>query len=523
MEEVKMTRRTVLKLGGALFGAAAGGQMLASRALGATDEKGSKTLSESDICFMTATEMAALLKKRKLSAREVMEATLKQIGRVNSKVNAIVTLIPEERLMTQAKEADEAAAKGKPLGPLHGLPLTVKDMTAIKGVRTTSGSPLLKDNIPNFDAIVVEREKKAGAIILGHSNMPEFGAGSQTFNPIFGPTLNPYDLTKTCGGSTGGGAVSLACGMAALADGTDMGGSLRNPGSFCNVAGLRPSPGRVPSWPLPMAWFTLGVDGPMARTVQDIALFLTAIAGPDPRSPISITEAASKFAQPLARDFKGTRVAWATLGLPYERAVKQAVDSSRKWFESIGCIVEDAEPDYSDANEIFNAQRAWFMEGGLGDMLKNMDVRRKVKDTIVWNVEQGYPQTGPQLARLEIKRMALYHRIRQFMEKYEFIVLPVSQVLPFDVKMEYPTEIEGVKMNTYIDWMKSCSYISTIGNPALSVPCGFSQSGLPVGVQIVGRHQDDFGVLQLGYAFQETSRNIWTKRPALAEIPGKTT
>ncbi|MGD0487494.1 MAG: amidase [Syntrophorhabdales bacterium] len=521
MDERKITRRTVLKLGGALLGAAAGGQMFASGVLGAPDARNYTTISDPDICFMTATEMAVLVQKKKLSAREVMEATLKQIDRVNSKVNAIVTLIPAEQLLARAREADEAMAKGKTLGPLHGLPVTVKDLEPTKGVRTTSGSLLMKDNVPNLDSIIVEREKKAGAIMVGKSNCPEFGAGSQTFNAVFGPTLNPYDLTKTCGGSTGGGAVALACGMVPLADGSDMGGSLRNPGSFCNVVGLRPSPGRVPSWPLPMGWFTLGVHGPMARTVQDIALFMTAIAGPDPRSPISITEPGSKFAQPLARSFKGTRIAWATLGLPYERAVKETVDSSRKWFESLGCIIEDAEPDYSDANEIFNAHRAWFLEGGLGDMVKNMDVRRKVKDTVIWNIEQGYAQTGPQLARLELKRTALYHRVRQFMEKYEFIVLPVSQVLPFDVKMEYPTEIEGVKMNSYIDWMKSASYISTIGNPALSVPCGFSQSGLPVGVQIVGRHQDDFGVLQLGYAFQEASGTIWKRRPALAEVVAK--
>ena len=522
MEEKKVTRRTVLKLGSALLGAAATGQMFASRSFGATAAQGSQAMADSDICFMTATEMSNLLRTKKISAREVMEASLRQIERVNSKVNAIVTLIPADQLMAAAREADESIAKGKITGPLHGMPVTVKDMEATKGVRTTSGSPLFKDNIPKFDSLIVERQKKAGAIMVGKSNMPEFGAGSQTFNPIFGPTLNPYDLTKTCGGSTGGGAVALACGMVPLADGSDMGGSLRNPGSFCNVVGLRPSPGRVPSWPIGMGWFTLGVHGPMARTVQDIALFMTAIAGPDPRSAISIEEPASKFGQPLARNFKGTRIAWCNLGLPYEKAVTQTVNASRKWFEAIGCTVEEAEPDYKDANEIFNAFRAWFLEGALGDLIKDMNVRNKIKDTVIWNIEQGYPQTGPQLARLEMKRTQLFHRIREFMNKYEFFVLPVSQVLPFDVKLEYPTEIEGVKMNTYIDWMKSVSYISTIGNPALSVPCGFSQSGLPVGVQIVGRHHDDFGVLQLGYAFQEASGNIWKRHPALAEIPKKT-
>ena len=301
-----MTRRDALKLG---TGAAVGAKLSLvsspnmgnqSRALSAESEStGMSPASENEICFMRARDLAAMIREKKMSSREVTQAHLKQIALVNPKVNAIVTLVPEDQLMAQALAADEAAAKGNWLGPLHGLPVGVKDLHATKGVRTTYGSPLHANEIPNFDCLVVEREKKAGAIVIGKTNVPEWGLGSQTFNPVFGPTLNPYDLTKTCGGSTGGGAVALACGMVPLADGSDMGGSLRNPPNFCNVVGLRPSPGRVPNPPTTLGWFTLSVDGPVARNVADCAFFLSVLAGFDRRSPISIEQSGAQFAQPL--------------------------------------------------------------------------------------------------------------------------------------------------------------------------------------------------------------------------------
>ena len=466
----------------------------------------------SDICFLPATELARRLRNKELSASEVMAAHLDQIERINPKVNAIVTLIAEQAL-AGARAADDALRRGEPLGPLHGLPVAHKDLQPTKGVRTTSGSRIYQDHVPTFDSLAVERLKRAGAIAVGKTNVPEFGAGSQTFNEVFGETLNPYDLTKTCGGSSGGAAVALACGLVPLADGSDMGGSLRNPASFCNVVGFRPSPGRVPAWPTELGWFTFSVEGPMARTVADAALMLSVLAGPDSRSPIALTEPGGTFARPLDRDFKGTRIAWARdLGLPFEPAVKRAVDSQRKVFESLGCIVEDAEPDFPDADEIFKVWRAWSFEAGLADELH--EHRDKLKDTIIWNTEAGQKLTGPQLARAEIKRTALYHRVRAFMEKYEFFILPVSQVLPFDVKQRYVTEIAGVRMETYIDWMKSCYYITVIGHPALSVPCAFSENGLPVGLQLVGRHHDDWGVLQLGHAFEQATR-VWKHRPPI--------
>jgi len=363
----------------------------------------------------------------------------------------------------------------------------------------------MKDFVPDQDQLIIERLNRAGAISIGKTNTPEFGAGSQTYNEVFGETLNPYDLTRTCGGSSGGAAVALACGMMPLADGSDMGGSLRNPASFCNVVGFRPSPGRVPVWPASAAWFTYVVDGPMARTVEDVSLMLSAIAGPDPRSPISINESGSLFSRPLRRDFKGTRVAWGRdlNGLPVDPRVTEAIDAQRHVFESLGCATDHAEPDFADADEIFKAWRAWFVELSVAPMTEAQ--QKFLKETILWNAQQGRILSGPDLGRIEMKRTRLYHRVREFMETYEFMILPVSQVPPFDVKERWVKEIEGVRMETYIDWMKSCYFITTVGLPAVSVPCGFTPEGLPVGVQIVGRHQDDFGVLQLAHAFEQAT------------------
>ena len=473
------------------------------------------TGASNEIIFMKAVDLAALLRKKKISAREVMQVHLKQIAKLNAKVNAIITMVPEDKLMAQAAAADESLAKGNLTGSLHGLPIAVKDLTETKGIRTTYGSPIWKDNIPEQDALLVQRQKEAGAIIIGKTNVPELGMGSQTFNPLFGPTFNPYDLSKTCGGSTGGGAVSLACGMVPLVDGSDMGGSLRNPGSFCNVVGLRTSPGRVPMITAKQAWQGLGVQGPMARTVSDCAFLLSVQAGPDNRSPISIMESPRQFMQPLTRDIKNTRVAFIKgFGLPWEKEVKDAVDAQKKVFESLGCIVEENEPDMTDANECFINFRHWQYEAQYGDLLDTKS--DKMNEYTKWHISEGRKLTGPYLSRLEVKRSALYRRFQQFLEKYEFLVLPVSQVLPFDVQTHYPTEIAGTQMLTYLDWMRSAYYISVVGNPALSVPCAFSKSGLPIGLQIVGRLNADLSVLQMGYAFEEAT-NIGRIRPKIVE------
>ena len=467
-----------------------------------------------DLCFKTATELAGLIRSKELSARQVMEAHLQQIERVNPAVNAIVTLLPE-RAMQAAAAADEALARGKAVGPLHGLPVAHKDLVETKGIRTTYGSPLFTDFVPEVDALIVERLHGAGAITIGKTNTPEFGAGSQTFNEVFGATHNPYDLTKTCGGSSGGAAVALACGLIPIADGSDMGGSLRNPANFCNVVGFRVSPGRVPSWPSALGWFSIPVKGPMARTVEDVALLLSAMAGPDARSPIAIAEPGERFRQSLDRDFGGVKIAWSQdlASFPVDARVTAVLDGQRHVFADLGCIVEEAEPDFSDADEIFKVWRAWSFALSYGPLLEKH--RDHFKETVIWNVEAGQRLTGPQLGQAEVKRTALYHRVREFMDTYEYLILPVSQVPPFDITQEYITEINGVQMETYIDWMKSCYFISTLGLPTISVPCGFTPEGLPVGVQIVGRHQDDFGVLQLARAFEKATQ-FGQQRPAVA-------
>ncbi len=472
-------------------------------------------MNESALCFLPATELARLIRTQQLSAREVMEAHLAQIARVNPNVNAIVTLVAEQA-MEGARAADERLAHGERVGALHGLPIAHKDLVETKGVRTTKGSPIYKDNVPKQDALIVERLKGAGAITIGKTNTPEFGAGSQTFNEVFGATLNPYDTTKTCGGSSGGAAVALACGMIPIADGSDTGGSLRNPANFCNVVGFRTAPGRVPAYPRGDAWLLLGVQGPMARTVQDVALMLSVMAGPDTRSPISIAESGDKFLQPLERTFAGTRIAWSRDlgGLPVDARVTNALEAQRHVFESLGCTVEDDEPDFSGADEVFKVYRALNFAQSYGELL--MTHRDQIKQTVIWNTEQGFALTGAQVVEAQRKRTELYHRMRQFMERYEFLICPVNQVPPFDVSIEYPAEIAGVTMETYIDWMKSCYYITVIGHPAISVPCGFTPEGLPVGVQIVGRHHDELGVLQLAYAFEQATQ-FWRRRPAILQ------
>ncbi len=472
-------------------------------------------MSALEICFMTAAELSQRIRAKDLSAKEVMEAFLTQIERVNPKVNAIVTLLPEQAI-EQATAADEVLTRGEAVTALHGLPIAHKDLFPTRGIRTTFGSPIFKDFVPAEDALIVERLKKAGAITIGKTNTPEFGAGAQTYNEVFGETLNPYDTSMTCGGSSGGAAVALACGMLPIADGSDTGGSLRIPANFCNVVGFRTSPGRVPIWPNVVGWFPITVQGPMARTVRDAALILSAIAGPDPRSPIAIADPGSQFYRPLERDFTGVRIAWGHNlgGLPVDARVTNTIDSQRSVFDDLGCVVEDGEPDFAGADEVFKIWRAWRFELAYSDLLKTH--RDQLKDTVIWNIEEGMKLNGPQIGQAELKRTEIYHRVRKFMETYEFIILPVNQVPPFDVTQRYVTEIAGEKMETYIDWMKSCYYVTVTGLPAISVPCGFTPEGLPIGVQIVGRHQDDFGVLQLAYAFEQATE-FWKQRPSIAK------
>jgi amidase len=473
-------------------------------------------MQNDDLCFLSATEQSGLIRSKKISATQLIQAHLDQIERLNPTLNAIVTLTAESAV-AEAASADKKTAANEAVGVLHGLPVAHKDLFLTKGVRTTFGSLAFKDFVPDVDSLPVERLKKAGAISLGKTNTPEFGAGSQTFNAVFGSTPNPYDLTKTCGGSSGGGAVALASGMISIADGTDLGGSLRNPASFCNLVGIRPSVGRVPSWPESLGWYTMSIPGPMARTVQDVALAMAAMSGPDDRSPISLEAPGEMFLNPLARSFKGSKIAFSANlgGLPVEPEVAKVIESTRAVFQDLGCEVVNDEPNISEADEIFMLWRAWRTELRITPLLK--EHRAQIKDTVIWNAEQGLPITGPQLVRAEAKRTELYHRMREFFKKYDFLVLPVSQVAPFSIDQEYPAEINGVKMNTYIDWQKSAYHISAMGNPAISVPAGFTSDHLPVGIQIVGRHRDDFGILQLAYAFEQKTQFAQRRPPICSQ------
>jgi amidase len=470
----------------------------------------------SDICFLSAVELARQIRDREVSCLEVMQAHLRQIERVNPQVNAIVTLLPEKAI-EQARQADEKLARGHVPGPLFGLPVAHKDLVPTRGIRTTFGSPIYRDHLPDVDALIVQRMRQAGAITIGKTNVPEFGAGSQTYNEVFGETFNPYDTTKTCGGSSGGAAVALACGMIPIADGSDTGGSLRNPAAFCNVVGFRTSPGRVPVWPNEVGWFPISVQGPMARTVADTALLLSAMAGPDPRSPIAIAEPGDQFRAPLDRSFRGVRISWSRDfgGLPVDPDVIDVTERCRPVLETLGCMIDDQEPDFSEADECFKVWRAWRFELKFAELLKSHP--DQIKETIRWNAEEGQTLTGPQIARVEQKRTELYHRVRRFMEIYEFMIFPVTQVPPFDIRKRYIEEINGVPMETYIDWMKSCYYITVTGLPAISVPCGFTQGGLPIGLQIVGRHQQDFAVLQLAHAFEQAT-GCWKTQPPVVAV-----
>jgi amidase len=448
--------------------------------------------------------MAQLIGAKKLSAREALAEHLKQIDRVNPKVNAIVTLVAEMAAEAAAK-ADEMQARNEKLGPLHGLPVAHKDLLETRGIRTTFGSPLFKDYIPTEDNLVVERMRRAGAIIVGKTNTPEFGAGSQTFNSVFGATRDPYDLTKTCGGSSGGAAVALACGLVPVASGSDAGGSLRNPAAFCNVVGFRPSIGRVPAPTAGFAWSTLSTSGCLGRSVADLALALSTIAGPDSRAPLSINEPGEVFARPLDRNCKGVRVAWFKDlgGVPFDARVRTVVDGHRATFESLGCIVEQAEPDFAPAEISFRVLRAWMTASNYGASLHQHPYA--FKDTLKDEIEQGLRLTSQDIAHAEVAHGQIWRRFQAFLEKYEYFVLPTTQLPPFDVNMPYPTEIAGVKFDNYIDWMKSCWYISATGNPAVSVPGGFTPEGLPVGVQIVGREKEDLSVLQIAHAFEQAT------------------
>jgi amidase len=453
-----------------------------------------------------AVTLAGMLRSRDVSAREVIAAHIARIEATDGAVNAVVTRC-FERAMAKAAAADRALAQGEEPGLLHGLPVAHKDLVDTAGVRTTYGSPLFAEHVPERDELIVSRMSAAGAISLGKTNVPEWGAGSHTVNQVFGATRNPYDLSRSAGGSSGGAAAALAARMVCLADGSDLGGSLRNPASFCNVVGLRPSPGRVPRWPVTDPADTLGVEGPMARTVADVALLLAVQSGPDPRAALALDAPPPQLAEPadvrrlLAQDPSGLRVAWsADLGLPVDRAVRAALASARTVLADLGCQVSDATPDLAGGDEVFRTWRALRFATGFGALLRANP--GSLGPNVAWNTERGLELTVADLSRATVLWAALADRISAFFTEFDVLACPVTQVPPFPVDLDWVHEIDGVPQETYLDWMRSAYLISVTGLPAISVPAGFTPDGLPVGLQLVGRRRADWHLLSVAAAFE---------------------
>jgi amidase len=468
-----------------------------------------------DLCFTGARELARLIRTRQVSAREVMAACLSQIARLNPVLNAIVAMLPEERCLALADAADRQLASGDAVGPLHGLPIAFKDFEPAVGFPWTRGSLIFQHDMPSDDSVLVERLRRAGVIPIGKTNVSEFAMGSHTYNRVYGTTVNPYDPSKSAGGSSGGAAAAVAAGMLPLADGSDLGGSLRNPASFNNLVAIRPTVGLVPNAPTPFPLIELLAKGPIARSVDDAAFMLAVIAGHDARDPRTFPSDPSRFAAPLESRLDGVRIAWCPDlgGLPIDRRVRSVLDAQRVTLERIGCRVEDAAPDLADADEVFLTLRTWMSARTLGPLLATH--RALMKPEAVWQIECGQRVTAAELGTAMRRHAELLERMRRFHDRYPYLACAASQVPPFDATLDWPHEIEGVPMDNYVAWMKSAYRISTTLGPSISVPAGFTTDGLPVGLQLVGRMHDDLGLLRLAHAFEQAT-TIGRRRPALA-------
>ena len=455
----------------------------------------------SAIADLPASELRRRIGAREMSVADLIGACLDRVKQHNATLNAIVTDNP--RVMDDARELDQRLARGEDPGLLCGLPVGIKDVTPVAGMRTTFGSPIYSDYIPKEDALVVQRLREAGAVIMGKTNCPEFAAGANTFNDVFGRTRNPWDPSKSAGGSTGGGAAALVSGMIALAEGTDLGGSLRIPASFCGIVGLRPSVGLVPTHPTDWAWDTLQVTGPMARTAEDVALMLQAIAGPSDLSPI---------AQPVAgRDFvatvkagvrRGVRVAYCSdiAGIGVDPAIERVCRAAAFSLKDGGAHVEDLQLDLSPGRPAFLALRGlWFVS----QMFPRLDKQDRFGTNVGNNVRSGLQVTTKELAAAEDFRGRLWHRFRKFFETFDYVLTPCMAVPPFPVEQNYPDNIAGKPMQTYIDWIAPTFVLSLTGLPVASVPAGLDASGMPVGLQIVGKQFGEETVLALAAQVQK--------------------
>ena len=470
-----------------------------------------------DLCFTPASRLAALIRQRKVSPLEVTQAVLAQIERVNPKVNAYCTVAAKTALADARKATSAVTRRSARLGPLHGVPVSIKDLTPTRGIRTTWGSKIYEHDVPTEDGLVVERLRAAGAIVIGKTNTPEFGAGGNTRNAVFGPTLNPWNLALTCGGSTGGGAVALATGMAPLAQGSDLGGSLRIPASFCGVVGLRPSPGLVPVWPHLLAWDSYGVQGPMARTVEDVALMLAAIAGPDARSPISYAVDTRAFTAAVKRpSARGLRIAWGgDLGVtPVDDEVLGIARNAMAVFRKVGARISDEHPGLDGVNDVVLISRGARMVGLHEEKLAKW--RDVMQEHLVRNIDDGLELTAADIGRCERQRSVLSSRFREFFGRHDVIATPTTAVPPFPVAAWYPTEINGQPVANYISWVMLTYAFTVVGLPAISIPCGFTRDGLPVGLQLAGPWRDEATVLRAAAAFESAAPWADRRPPVVA-------
>jgi amidase len=443
-----------------------------------------------DLHKLTATAAVKLLKSGKLSPRELLDAAEARVAAVDGAVNALPTRCFER--------ARERAKKAKKTSLLAGLPIAIKDLTDVAGVRTTYGSPIYADNVPKQSSIIVERLEAAGALVVAKSNTPEFGAGANTFNPVLGTTRNPWDTRLSAAGSSGGAAVALATGQVWLAEGSDLGGSLRTPAAFASVVGLRPTPGRVARAPTNLPYDILGVNGPMARTVADVALMLDAMAGAHPADPIALPAPATPFTAALKRPKPPKRVGFSPdLGIStVDPEIVSVCAAAAAGLTALGIEVEEAAPDFSGAYEAFNALRAMRFVAAREPLLKTH--RAMLKDDVTWNIEEGLRLTPSDIGRAERERAALWKRVAAFFETYDLLLAPAMQAKPYPVEKIYVDEIAGTKMRSYIDWITITSAISVVGCPALAIPAGFSKEGLPIGLQIVGPPQSEARLLAAG-------------------------
>jgi len=456
-----------------------------------------------DLTFTPAGELVKLYRARRTSPHEVMQALLARIDAVNPAVNAIVTLAREAALWS-ARRATAALKRGAALPPLFGVPVAIKDVTPTAGLRTTHGSKLFEDHVPAEDALVVQRLRAAGAIVIGKTNTPEFAFGPNTVNTVFGATRNPWDLTRSPGGSSGGSAAALATGMVPLAEGSDLGGSLRGPAAFCGVVGFRTTPGLIPRYPSALAWDSYSVEGPMARTVADTALMLSVMAGPDDRAPLSYeVDARQLAAATRAPGVKGWRVAW-TLDLGglvlVDDEVRAAVEQAVGVFRSLGARVEAACPDMRDVPEIVRLTRGLLMVARHADKLP--EHRAILQAGLVENTEAGLALTSREVAEGELLRTRQWHRVREFLESRDVWLTPTMAVPAFPIEHPHILEVNGQPVGKAMQRSHLTYAFSVLGLPAISIPCGFTRAGLPVGLQIVGKRRGEAAVLRAAAAFE---------------------